>query len=343
LRPQRKGNFNHASYCKVIEHMRMTDIQIVHRASEMTKKGAAASNRKLRATGHSVEELVERGTTLIGSGQSDLAIPFLEKALRSEPGNTEALDLIGEAFVDIGEYQKAKAAFERSVTIAPEEAGTKWMFLGQMATGRQALDYYMRGCELLMKNEDSVARSRDLARANVAIAELFLTDLCMEEGAEHACEEAVAKAELFDPNSLEAAQAKASMRISQNRVEEARESLQKVAHSLLSTPWESRDVPFEFCVQTARLLVEVDDRLLGIQVLENLLKEDDENVEVWILLGHCHHHNDNDAALECFERAEELLTSFLETDLTDELFKAQLEHVRTYIAEIQNGEQEMRH
>ena len=300
------------------------------------KKGSSSG-----ASGLSAEEAFERGSLFTHSGQPDLALPFLERAVQLSPNNTEALDLLGEVCVDLGDYGKATEMFKRSIAISPNEAGTKWMFLGQLSTGSTALEYYKKGIELLEGDSENPNRSKELARSHIAVAELYLTDLCMEPNAEQACEFAVSQAENFDPKSAEVLQTKASMRLSQSRPLEAHEALKDVATTLLQTQLEDREVPFEFCVQTCRLLVEVDDRPLAIQLLENLLREDDENVEIWILLGHCHSSSDNDAAIECFERAQALLESFLQVDPTDELFKAQLDHVRESLKQIEDTEMDL--
>jgi tetratricopeptide (TPR) repeat protein len=300
------------------------------------KSGASSTKSNGGGGGHSLDDLLERGASLLEANQPELAKPFLERAIQISPSSTEALDLIGECYVDLGEYDDAKRAFERSVQIAPEESGTKWMFLGQLATGEQALKLYQRGCELLEKQKADPLRTKQLCKAKVAIAELYLTDLCMEDKAEANCERTISEAEALDPSSIEVAQTKASMRLSQCRPEEARTCILRVADVLLSTPYDDREVPFEFCVQTCRLLVELAETDRAVRILEALLKEDDENIEVWILLGHCHIENDKQITAECWERAEEILQDFLHADPSDELFRAQLAHVQELQRQIEN-------
>jgi len=299
--------------------------------SKTKKKSTKAASSSSSSSGqtHDVQAILERGANYLHSNQPELAKQFLERVVQLSPDNTEALDLLGETYVDLGEYEHAKQAFQRSVDLAPDEAGTKWMFLGQMSTGHDALQMYERGCELLQREVSNPLRLKQLSKAKVAIAELFLTDLCMEEKAEQKCELAVSQAEQLDPESIEAAQTKASMRLSQCRPDDARACILPVADRLLATRFEDREQPFEFCVQTCRLLVELGEVQKAVELLEALLKEDDENVEVWILLGHCHMESEaKEVALECWERAEDLLEAFLQADPTDELFQAQLQHVR---------------
>lgn len=308
-------------------------------SSKSKKKKSQASSSS--GGNYDVTDILERGANYLHSNQPQLAKQFLERVIQLSPNNTEGLDLLGETYVDLGDYEMAKQAFQRSVQLAPEESGTKWMFLGQMCTGHEALRMYERGCELLQREATNPLRAKQLSKAKVAIAELFLTDLCMEDKAEQNCELAVSQAEQLDPQSVEAAQTKASMRLSQCRPEEARASIVTVADKLLSTAFDDREQPFEFCVQTCRILVEVNETARATQLLEALLKEDDENIEVWILLGHSHMETSKEVAVECWERAEELLESFLEADPHDELFQAQLQHVRELLRQANEGDVEV--
>jgi len=72
-----------------------------------------------------------------------------------------------------------------------------------------------------------------------------------------------------------------------------------------------------------------------MQILESLIKEDDENVEVWILLGHCHERKDKEVAFECWERAQQILEDFLSEEPEDELFQAQLTHIQVLIRQLE--------
>lgn len=60
-----------------------------------------------------------------------------------------------------------------------------------------------------------------------SLAELYMTDLCEETDAEDCCEKYVEAALNESPNSYEAFQTLANMRLSQNRSEEAAEALAK--------------------------------------------------------------------------------------------------------------------
>ncbi len=60
-----------------------------------------------------------------------------------------------------------------------------------------------------------------MAKAHSSIVEIFMTDLCFEDGAEGKCEEHVGAALAVDPESLDAMQVLASLRLSQSRPADA--------------------------------------------------------------------------------------------------------------------------
>ena len=258
---------------------------------------------------YTADELLDRGQLLISSGQPDLALPFLQKLLAAHPGNTAALDLLGEAHFDLGNLPEAKRVFEQSVQLGgPDEVGTKWMMLGQLTHGEESLRYYTRGMQLLERDAShDPLRRQQLAAAHVNVAELYMSDLCMIHDAEERCEWACAEAQRLDPESLEAVLVTASMRISQCRVDEAKELLLRIGAKLTTLGDEHS---YDFRLSAARLLVEVEENNMALTILERLVLEDDEIAEVWMLMGLIHQEQDKDTARECYERALELLTEF---------------------------------
>lgn len=280
-------------------------------------------------------DLLARSTAFILSGQAVLAEPLLKRALELSPACTEALDLAGEMFVDVGEYAKALLAFEHSVQLAPEESHTKYMFLGQLKTGSLAMEMYEKGCLLLTHRQHEVENARQqLCQTKVAMAELWLTDLCMEPNAEQQCELVLQQALQYDPNSLEAMQTLASFKMSQHKPDEAKQLLQRVVQGFApDSGAEGGGQSFEFSVQTCRLLIELNCEQECLPLLEVLIQEDDENVECWILLGLCHSNlGDRDTAVECWESAKAVLDQFIALDPSDELFQAQVAYVRELVA-----------
>ncbi|CAK7210773.1 hypothetical protein SCUCBS95973_000902 [Sporothrix curviconia] len=129
-----------------------------------------------------------------------------------------------------------------------------------------------------------------LAQILCAMAEVWMTDLSFEDDCEQQCEALTTEATIIDPSSTEAWQTLASVRISQSRDEEARAALQRSI-----ALWEDLHplhplVPaFSVRVSLARMLMTVGWLAKAIEVTTNLLREDEQSVEVWYLAGYANH------------------------------------------------------
>ena len=80
----------------------------------------------------------------------------------------------------------------------------------------------------------------------------------------------------------------ASVRISQERVEDAREALKRSVSIWKDIPAELEDEArpdFATRVSLSRLLMEVEAEQEALEVLDLLVKEDDQSVECWYLGG----------------------------------------------------------
>ncbi|KAJ8411664.1 hypothetical protein AAFF_G00164720 [Aldrovandia affinis] len=196
------------------------------------------------------------------------------------------------------------------------------MYLGQIHSGTEAVQYFSKGIELMLKTLEQRTQSaegaaaavldhepeltgKDVSVAFCSVAEIFFTDLCMDEGAEDKCKEAIEKALQYDPDNPEAMQLMASYLFSTNSVQEGREFLMRsVALWLPCQRSEAEPSPsgeeeglgdeeqqqslipsYESRITTAKLLVEAEEYETATEVLEGLLEEDDEVVQVWYLLG----------------------------------------------------------
>lgn len=138
---------------------------------------------------------------------------------------------------------------------------------------------------------------------------------------------------LVDPDSLEALQTLASLRISQCRPSDAATILSPLATRMLTAVRQyntrclrdeltteedngTSGVPSpEVCIAFTKLLLEVHEQNVEFaqqaqSILENLLSLDDEQPEAWYLLGMAHlskYPPDNDAAGEAFDQCLVLL------------------------------------
>ncbi|XP_061531744.1 uncharacterized protein si:dkey-12j5.1 [Phycodurus eques] len=272
--------------------------------------------KKKTAAKYSVEQLLEKTEECMDSFDFEMAGLYCQRALDLESTNLQALDMLGHISSELGDIQKAKGVFLRAVELSPDVGHSKYMYLGQIHTGQEAVDYYTKGIQVLLSALDKQAQTTDQARATApvgedlehstmkdvsvaycSIAELYLTDLCMEEGASDRCREFIDRALQYDPANPEGLQLMASYLFSTEKNQEGKEYLLKSVRQWLSAQKRTEasssledDVqnqlpPYESRITTAKLLVECEEYEMAVEVLEGLLEEDDEVVQVWYLSG----------------------------------------------------------
>jgi hypothetical protein len=140
------------------------------------------------------------------------------------------------------------------------------------------------------------------------MAELYLTDLCMEADAEQQCERLLEMALKHSPLSPEAHQVLASVRISQQRNQDAvalllrsielwRPARARDAEGTAIVPEAEAAVPsYDFRMTTCQLLLELGQYPIAVEVLEDLLEEDDEIIEVVYMAALANSHVDDSLA-----------------------------------------------
>ncbi|KAK0104669.1 hypothetical protein ONS95_004943 [Cadophora gregata] len=222
-----------------------------------------------------------------------------------------ALNLLGEIHVELGDIDSARQYFLQAATIdddgsVPEELGggaEKFLWLAQLSEegGQDSVDWFEKGAMSLRLqiqalldsgklNEEGEAakaeKTRKLAVALCGVVEVYMTDLSWEDDAEQKCEALVTEATMVAPQFAEPWQTLANVRISQQRMDDARAALKRSLDLWKDLPPENTIVPdFPTRVSLARLLMEADMDVEAIEVLERLVSEDDSSVEVWYLGG----------------------------------------------------------
>uniref|UniRef100_A0A3P9IFF1 Si:dkey-12j5.1 n=1 Tax=Oryzias latipes TaxID=8090 RepID=A0A3P9IFF1_ORYLA len=271
--------------------------------------------KKKTSQKYSVEQLLEKTEEYMDSFDFEMAGLFCQRALDVDPNNLQALDMQGHICSELGDTQKAKGVFLRAVELSPDEGHSKYMYLGQIHTGLEAVGYYTKGIQVLLstleKRETAQAEAaaaatvedkeppseKDVSVAYCSIAEIYLTDLCMEEGAADKCRESIEMALKYQHDNPEALQLMASYLFSTERNQEGKEYLLKSVGTWLPAQKQStssssteEDVqtdipPYESRITTAKLLMECEEYEMAVDVLEGLLEEDEEVVQVWYLSG----------------------------------------------------------
>lgn len=273
--------------------------------------------KKKTAEKYSVQQLLEKTEECMDSFDFEMAGLFCQRALDVESTNLQALDMQGHICSELGDTQKAKGAFLRAVELSPDVGHSKYLYLGQIHTGQEAVNYYTKGIQVLLSALDKQAQTtqaqagaaappdedtelptaKDVCVAYCSMAEIYLTDLCMEEGAADKCKEFIERALQYHHDNPEALQLMASYLFSTERNQEGKEYLlksvgawlpaQKQSAASFSTEKDMQDEipPYESRVTTAKLLIESEEFEMAVDVLEGLLEEDDEVVQVWYLSG----------------------------------------------------------
>lgn len=135
----------------------------------------------------------------------------------------------------------------------PLEGHEKFVALAQLSEGEEAVALFGRAVALLQEElaQTDDAETAQTVRSEIAsvfcsLAELYMTDLCFAEEAEETCQRHIDAALEVHPAGYEALQTLASMRISQDRVGESLEALQRS----LAT-WSAISVGRRTCAQPA--------------------------------------------------------------------------------------------
>lgn len=285
------------------------------RPKKAKKKGKGSSSPRADPKPVSPLVLIQAAEVQIQCGNAAEALEFAKKALnQSSPGSDSALaalNLLGKIKLELGEFESARSCFLKAVAI--DQAGSKsedvgggaekFLCLAQLSEegGKDSVNWFQKGAAALQNQihrlEDVRNRSdeqqmelEELRKKHVmtlcAVAEIYMTDLSWEADAEQRCEALVTEATMVAPELAETWQTLANVRISQERIEDAKAALLRSMELWKDLPTEDPSVPdYPTRVSLARLLMEVEMEQEAIEVLERLVGEDDHSVEVWYLGG----------------------------------------------------------
>ncbi|KTG42953.1 hypothetical protein cypCar_00017592 [Cyprinus carpio] len=99
----------------------------------------------------------------------DMARLYCQRALDIEPTNLTTLDMMGNICTELGEIEKAKQisfthtvlpqfnevyVYLKAVELSPEDGHSKYMYLGQIHTGMEAVQYFSKGTEVMLNTMD---------------------------------------------------------------------------------------------------------------------------------------------------------------------------------------------
>lgn len=269
----------------------------------------------MNSTPASPEVLLAKAAYTLQQGDIEGAVPSAKQALSlvdvESAEALPALNLLGEIHVELGDIDSARQYFQQAAGIDEDGAireefgggAEKFLWLAQLSEngGQDSVDWFERGAMALRvqiqallddkrktpEREEALAeKTRKLAVALCGVVEVYMTDLSWEEDAEQKCETLVTEATMVAPGFAEPWQTLANVRISQQRLDDAKAALRRSLDLWRDLPPEDPTVPdYPTRVSLARLLMEADMDTEAIEVLERLVGEDDSSVEVWYLGG----------------------------------------------------------
>ena len=288
------------------------NFQIPHRT--MTTPSRLKTVTDSVGKSETIESLLDSASSALDEfpPNCEAAANFYIQALEVDENDVRVLDAFGELLANVGDSERAIEVLRKSVTIDPENGGSKYFYLGQMMNGHDSLNAYRKCIEVMSQTgEEIVEEKRErLISIYCLIGELFMTDLADEEGAEQDCEQAFQAALNIDDASVEALTGIATFHRMRLDVEESKIFCSKACQVIATIPGEELEaiVPFSVRMRLAENLVDLEMVDEALDVLATLLEEDEEDIQSWFLTGCCHLvAKEKEEASECIKQAKRLL------------------------------------
>ncbi|KZT00802.1 TPR-like protein [Laetiporus sulphureus 93-53] len=285
------------------------------RARAKTRKAVSASTKsaagEAKATPPSIASLVEKAQSLIVQCDYELAKRFVHRVLEREPNHAEAKDMLGVVQLETGELDEARITFESLLSSNPAASTppppSAHLYLAQLNDDpHMALKHYQAAVDILMAqlkgkeravasvstdDDDETELKQNIVRALIGMVEIWMDpsyDLCFDPAAEKVCEDLLNMALQTDPGNTEALQAFASVRLSQQRPDDAKTCLEKAW-----TAWKDLELddprlpPIPTRLALVKLFLELSLFTPALLVLQGVMATDDQEVEAWYLEGWC--------------------------------------------------------
>ena len=247
------------------------------------------------STTYTLESLLTKASEFVEQCHYEIGAKFYLRALEMSPKDTTIMDALADAYLQLDQVDQATLLLEKSITLAPHSGAAKWLSLAQLKRGEDAAACYDRGIALLSSPTAQPSQPVPLASAHCGVIELYMTDLCDMENAEQLCEDHLTHALQLHPDGFEPNTMAASLRLVQQRQEEAVVHVDKViasitavdsATTLATENVEEFSLPLRF--SAGKSMIEVGRYEAAAGVLEGVLYGDDGNPEVWCVLGVCY-------------------------------------------------------
>ncbi|KAL1690619.1 hypothetical protein GGG16DRAFT_113943 [Schizophyllum commune] len=274
--------------------------------TKLRRKVFVEETQQPAAPAPTVEALLEKAQTLIVQCDYELARKFIQRALEQRPDNALAKEMLGVSHLELGELEQAKQIFTSLIS----EGGpsppppSAHLYLAQLSEGdpHTALRHYQAAVDILSTqlkgkeratddNPDEGEVRKNIVGALIAQVEVWMDpeyDLCFDPAAEKTCEDLLATALQVDPGNSEALSSLASVRMSQQRPDDARKCLEEAWNRWKDLELDDPKLPpLESRISIVKLFLELGMFNEALLVLNGIMAEDDQDVEAWYLEGWC--------------------------------------------------------
>merc|ERR1711881_88748 len=256
---------------------------------------SAADNK----TKYSINNLLERVQGYVENFEYPLAVKFCEKAYELDPNNVKVLETFGNVCAEMGDIATARQHLFKAAELQPFIGHVKYLYLGQLSEGLEAVQHYLEAVKLLkdnltISNSDPVeVIKKNISSVYCSLAELYMTDLCMAENAEQECGKYSQLAIDSDQHNVEAYVNMANYLLNCNEIEAAGATCQQAFNLWKSFTEANKDnediipelMSYQIRLNLAKLLIEVESFENAYSVIEQLINEDEDDVTLWYYLG----------------------------------------------------------
>ncbi|KAK7206424.1 hypothetical protein BZA70DRAFT_276558, partial [Myxozyma melibiosi] len=265
-----------------------------------------------------IEQSIQSAQESISQRRPYDALSALTPLLASNNDNAELLQTLATAHLEVSALPEeadgethAEKAYEYFVKAANLDDSNgkgdhaKYLWLGQLSGGRDAVEWFRKGCNGLRKDlssedvedEKKVELRKKLCDALCASVEIWMTDLCMEPEAESTCDALITESLMIDANHPESYSTLASIRLSQQRPDDARIAVQRSwelfnasaeaqrLNQSLSEYGSDEVAQITALKNLTRLSIETELHDLAEEACKLILALDEDIAEVWYLAG----------------------------------------------------------
>ncbi|CAG8528947.1 7948_t:CDS:2, partial [Cetraspora pellucida] len=153
------------------------------------KKMSTTDKNNLKTDSYTVPDLLPKISSLIDTCDYELALQFAKRALSMESNNIIVLEILGMVEIELGMFDEAKEHFLKAISISPNQGYSKYMYMGQLCEGLEAIKNFQCGVNLMIDEHKSITSNksssspdsseslnRKISTALCSMIEIYLTD-----------------------------------------------------------------------------------------------------------------------------------------------------------------------